>query len=151
MATHPSILAWKIPWTQKSGRLQSMGLQSQTGLSNLLAHGAITNCLFKYKSKLFIFTQISEKFTGLATSTILSVVWSICTVIFSSVQFSPLVVSDSLRPHGLQHTRSPCPSPNPRTCPNSCPSVGDAIQPSHPLLSPSPPTFNLSQHQGFFQ
>ena len=27
MATHPSILAWKIPWTEKSGRLQSMGLQ----------------------------------------------------------------------------------------------------------------------------
>ena len=27
--------------------------------------------------------------------------------------------------------------------------VGEAIQPSHPLLSPSPPTFNLSQHQGF--
>ena len=26
--------------------------------------------------------------------------------------------------------------------------VGDAIQPSHPLLSPSPPTFNRSQHQG---
>ena len=29
--------------------------------------------------------------------------------------------------------------------------VGDAIQPSHPLLSPSPPPFNLSQHQGIFQ
>ena len=29
--------------------------------------------------------------------------------------------------------------------------VTDAIQPSHPLLSPSPPTFNLSQHQGLFQ
>ena len=29
--------------------------------------------------------------------------------------------------------------------------VGDAIQPSHPLLSPSPPTFNLSQHQDLFQ
>ena len=29
--------------------------------------------------------------------------------------------------------------------------IGDAIQPSHPLLSPSPPTFNLSQHQGLFQ
>ena len=28
--------------------------------------------------------------------------------------------------------------------------VGDAIQPSHPLSSPSPPTFNLSQHQGLF-
>jgi len=29
--------------------------------------------------------------------------------------------------------------------------VGDAIQPSHPLLSHSSPSFNLSQHQGFFQ
>ena len=29
--------------------------------------------------------------------------------------------------------------------------VGDVIQPSHPLSSPSPPAFNLSQHQGFFQ
>ena len=29
--------------------------------------------------------------------------------------------------------------------------VGDASQPSHPLLSPFPPAFNLSQHQGLFQ
>ena len=29
--------------------------------------------------------------------------------------------------------------------------VSDAIQPSRPLLSPSPPAFNLSQHQGLFQ
>ena len=29
--------------------------------------------------------------------------------------------------------------------------VGDAIQPAHPLSSPSPPAFNLSQHQGIFQ
>ena len=29
--------------------------------------------------------------------------------------------------------------------------VGNAIQPSHPLSSPSPPAFNLSQHQGLFQ
>ena len=29
--------------------------------------------------------------------------------------------------------------------------VGDAIQPSHPLLSPSPPALNLSQHQGLFK
>ena len=28
--------------------------------------------------------------------------------------------------------------------------VGDVIQPSHPLSSPSPPVFNLSQHQGLF-
>ena len=39
----------------------------------------------------------------------------------SSVQFSHSVVSDSLWSHGLQHTRSPCPSPTPRAYSNSCP------------------------------
>ena len=34
MATHSSILAWEIPWTEEPGRLQSMGLQSQTQLSD---------------------------------------------------------------------------------------------------------------------
>ena len=38
------------------------------------------------------------------------------------VQFSCLVMSNSLQPHGLQHTRLPCPSPTPRSCSNSCPS-----------------------------
>ena len=57
---------------------------------------------------------------------------------FSSVQFSRSVVSDSLRPHESQHTRS-------------VHRVGDAIQPSHPLSSPSPPALNLSQHQGLFK
>ena len=33
MATHSSILAWEIPWTEDPGWLGSMGLQSQTGLS----------------------------------------------------------------------------------------------------------------------
>ena len=41
---------------------------------------------------------------------------------FTSVQFSCSVVSDSLKPHGLQHSRLPCPSPNPGACSNSCPS-----------------------------
>ena len=39
--------------------------------------------------------------------------------LFSSVQFSHSVVSDSLRPHGLQHTRPPCPSPTRRIYSNS--------------------------------
>ena len=34
MATHFSTLAWKIPWTEEPGGLQSMGSQSQTGLSD---------------------------------------------------------------------------------------------------------------------
>ena len=71
--------------------------------------------------------------------------------VFISVHFSHSIVSDSLRPHGLQHIRPPCPSPTPGACSNSCPWVGDAIQPSHPLSSPSPPALDLSQHQSFFK
>ena len=41
--------------------------------------------------------------------------------IVSSVQFSHSVMSNSLRPHGLQHTRPPCPSLTPRAYSNSCP------------------------------
>ena len=44
------------------------------------------------------------------------------TDITESVQFSRSIVSDSSRPHGLQHARLPCPSPTPRVYPNSCPS-----------------------------
>ena len=40
---------------------------------------------------------------------------------FSSVQFSRLVVSDSLQPHEPQHASPPCPSPTPRVHPNPCP------------------------------
>ena len=39
-----------------------------------------------------------------------------------SIQFSHLVVSNSLWPHGLQHARLPYPSPTPGACSNSCPS-----------------------------
>ena len=51
----------------------------------------------------------------------------------SSVQFSYSVVSDSLRPHGPQHTRPPCPSPTPRVYPNSCPLSWWCL----PTISPS--------------
>ena len=59
-------------------------------------------------------------------------------------------MSDSLRPHGLQHTRPPCPSPTPKVTQTHVHWVSDAFQPSYPLSSPSPPAFNISQHQGFF-
>ena len=61
------------------------------------------------------------------------------------------VMSDSLRPHGMQNTRLSCPSPTPEANSNSCPLSQWCIQPSHPLLSPSPHAFNLSQHLGLFQ
>ena len=60
-------------------------------------------------------------------------------------------MSDSLQPHGLHHTRPPCPSPTPGVHSNSCP----LSQWCHPTISssksPSPPTFTLSQHQDLFK
>ena len=46
---------------------------------------------------------------------------SLCFCIFYSVQFNRSVMFDSLRPHGLQHTSPPCPSPTPGVHSNSCP------------------------------
>ena len=66
-----------------------------------------------------------------------------------SVQFSHSVVSDSLQSHELQHARLLCPSPTPGVAQIHVHHVSDAIQPSHPLSSPSPPAFNLSHHQVF--
>ena len=54
-------------------------------------------------------------------------------VTISSVQFSHSVVSNSLRPHELQHARPPCPSPIPGVHPNSCP----LSQWCHPTMSSS--------------
>ena len=70
-------------------------------------------------------------------------------LLISSVKFSHSVVSDSLQPHGLQHTRFPCPSATPGATQTHVHHVGDVNQPSHPLSSPSPPAFNPSQQQGF--
>ena len=65
------------------------------------------------------------------------------------VLFSCSAVSNSLQPYGLQHTRPPCPSPTPGVYSTHVHWVGDAIQASHPLSSPSPPAFSLSQHQSY--
>ena len=51
---------------------------------------------------------------------------------FSSVQFSCLVVSDYLWPHGLQHARPPCSSPTPGVYSNSCPF--ELVMPSNHLI-----------------
>ena len=70
----------------------------------------------------------------------------------SIIQFSSVAqLCPTLRSHGLQHTRPPCPSPTPGVYSNSCP----LSRWCHPTISSSvvlsPPAFNLSQHQGLFQ
>ena len=72
--------------------------------------------------------------------------WNLLWVIIrkSAVQFSHSVVSDSLWPHRLQHSRPPCPSPTPRVYSNSCP----LSQWCHPTISSSVIPFS-SRFQSF--
>ena len=70
---------------------------------------------------------------------------------FSSVHFSHSVTTDSLWLHGLQHARLPVHHQLQEFNQSHVHWIGDAIHPSRPLSSPSLPTFNLSQHQSFFQ
>ena len=73
---------------------------------------------------------------------------------FSSVQFSCSVMSDSLRPHGPQHARLPCPSPTPGVHPNPCtlcgwchPTISSSLVPfsSCPQSFPASGSFQMSQ------
>ena len=72
----------------------------------------------------------------------------------ASVQFSSSVMSDSLQPHELQHTRPPCPSPTPRVYSNSCPSswwchsvISSSVVPFSSCLQslPASESFSMSQ------
>ena len=73
---------------------------------------------------------------------------------FSSVQFSLSVMSDSLQPHELQHTRPPCPSSTPGVYSNLCPlirschpTISSSVIPfsSHPQSFPASGSFPVSQ------
>jgi len=70
--------------------------------------------------------------------------------VFSSVQFSRSVVSDSLQLHELQHTRPPCPSPTPGVHLNSHPSMPSShliLHHPHHLLSPIPPSIRVFSNE----
>ena len=80
--------------------------------------------------------------------------WTLVSSIFSSVQFSCSVVSNSLRPHESQHARPPCPSPTPGVNPNSCassrwchPASSSSVVPfsSCPQSLPASGSFPMSQ------
>ena len=107
-ATHSSIHAWKIPWTEEPGGLQSMESQR-------VGHDWATS-VCSSQSNSHIHTWLMEK---------------------PLLLFSHSVVSDSLSPYGLQHARLPCPSLSTRACSNSCPLswwCHPTISSCHPLL-----------------
>ena len=84
-----------------------------------------------------------------------TVIPCVCTLLLGlwSVQFSCSIMSNSLRLHGLQHARFPCPSPTPRACSHSCPlnkwchpTISSSVIPfSHLQSFPTSGSFTMSQ------
>ena len=74
----------------------------------------------------------------------------------ASVQFSHSVISDSLWPHGQQHTRPPCPTTTPGACSNACPlsqwchpTISSSLVPFCSCLQPLPASVSFPMSQFF--
>ena len=111
-ATHSCILIWRIPWTEKPGKLQSMGFQrvGQKWVTNFFLMTNMTNLSsVQLLSRVRLYDPVNRSTPGLP-------------------------VHHQLPEFTQTHVHQ----------------VSEAIQPSHPLWSPSPPAPNPSQHQGHF-
>ena len=102
----------------------------------LILNSQSFSCKEKLLNKILLTQKRNPAFSHLALDNLL-------------LLFSSPVVSNSLQPHGLQHIRPPCPSVPPEFTQIHIDWMGDATQPSHPLLSHSPPAFNLSSIRVF--
>ena len=156
MATHSSILAWRIPWTEEPGGLQSKGSQkSQTWLSNWIATTKYDEV--QYQEPSYYCFKHQPECTG---NNLLSI-WTTLSAgqvlhalsCFSVVQFSSVTQScpTLCNPMNLSTPGLPVNHQLPEFTQTHVHRVSDAIQASHPPLSPSPPAPNPSQHQSLFQ
>ena len=120
-----------------------MSLSSQhvwEGLINEIRNWRVKNVNMKKEEKIIticrwydFYLEKSEKLAK-KISKFKSKYWSQWIFLYissHSVQFSHSVVSDYLRPHGVQHTTLPCPSPAPQACSNS--SI-ESVMPSNHLI-----------------
>ena len=134
MATDSSVLAWRIPGTGEPGGLPSMGSHSVGHDWSDLAAAAAANYLH-------IVYIVLDVISGLEVIQNVSVQ-------FSSVTQSCLTLCD---PMNRSMPGLPVHHQLPEFTQTHVHWVSDTIQPSHPLLSPSPPAPNPFQHQSLFQ
>ena len=154
MAPHSSILAWKIPWAEEPGGLQSMGslrVGHDFGFSlSCIGEGngnpLQDSCLENPRdggawwAAVYGVAQSRTWLKWLRSSSSSSSVQSLSHVrLFVTPWIAAHQASLSITKSQVEFTKT------------HVHRVGDAIPPSHPLSSPSFPAFNLSQHQGLFQ
>ena len=121
MTTHSGILVWKIPWTEEPGGLLSMGSKTKNSSTGWI-------CMFLRDTDINIRWYRSDQIRSVAQSCP-----SLCDPMNCSMPGLP--VHHHLPEFTQTHIHW----------------LSDAIQPSHPLSSPSPPAPNPSQHQSLFQ
>ena len=139
----PCARGWKHPYCQRRIVWGREAVYANFITSSLICYSKLKSLCFLKSSQ--IIYSLSKK-----VYKINNLLWSIFES-FSYVQFSS--VAQSCPTLGDPRTSTPG-LPVHHQLPESTQThvhrVGDAIQPSHPLSSPSPPALNLSQHQGLF-
>ena len=159
MATHSSILAWKTSWTEEPDGLQSMrfhrvwhnwATDTHTHTHHFSHQISLTAGKKKKKNP-----HIFLKETPLNSSKGKPRITAKLTISFltSSFRFSSVAQLCPTLCDPMNHSMPGLPVHHqlPEFTQTHVHWVSDAIQPSHPLSSPSPPTFKLSQHQGLFK
>ena len=126
--THPQISIVFGGYCSLDGLTPSQGRNINESVIELFSH--ISYCPENSVQILFLGTEANLDYSGPYRNVISMIVSKYGLV---SVQFSSSVISDSLRPHGLQHAWPPCPSPTPGVHQNPCP----LSQWCHPTISSS--------------
>ena len=132
MATHSSVLAWRIPGTGEPAALPSLGSHRVGHYWSDLAAAE------RNKAKCKLWDKMGQNVNSALGKGYMGPLWTILALFSISLKcyqnlllFSHSVMSTSLQPHGLQHTRLPCPSLSPGVRSNSCP----LNQWCHPTIS----------------
>ena len=122
----PSWTSFQPPTPSNPSRLSQ-----STGLSSLSHYSKVPLAICFTYGSIYVSMLLSQFIPSSSSPPVSKSLFSMA--VSPPVQFSRLVVSDSLWPHGLQHSRLPRPSPTPGAFSNSCPSS----QWCHPTISSS--------------
>ena len=137
---------WEFP-----GKSTGVGCHCLLHLSHQRAHQTSVWQWFCYSMDCSLYSEYSRPYHAtLKFSSRVNLLLCLFLIVLVLLLLFSCSVVWLLWPHGLQHSKLPCPSPSPRAWSNSCALNQWYYPPSHPLLFPSPPAFNLSQHQGLF-
>ena len=137
-----------------SGPITSCEIDGETVADFIFLGSKITadgDCSHEIKRHLFLGRKVITNLDSIFNTRDITLLTKVRLI--SSVQFSPVTQSCPTLCDPMNRSTPGVPLHHqlPEFTQTYVHQVSDAIQPSHPLASPSPPTFNLSQHQGLFK